>query len=199
MIKEELKRGIITENPTLVLVLGLCPSLATSTSIQNGIGMGLTATFILTCSNAIISLVRKLIPDKVRIPCYIVIIAAFVSIVQLLLKAYLPALDKQLGIFVPLIVVNCIILGRAEAYASKNGVFKSIIDGLVIGLGFTISLGILSFIREILGSNKLLGLKFFPGYEPMTVFILAPGGFFTIAFVMAIVRYLGNRKKGAKA
>ena len=196
MIIQEIKRGIIDENPILVLALGLCPSLAVSTSVQNGFGMGVAATFVLTCSNVIISMLRKVIPDKVRIPCFIVVIATFVTIVQLVMKAYLPALDKQLGIFVPLIVVNCVILGRAEAYASKNNIFKSFIDGIVIGMGFTVSLCILSVIREILGSNKLLGLKFFPGYQPMTVFILAPGGFFTIAFVMGVVKYLGNRKKG---
>ncbi|NLW31149.1 MAG: electron transport complex subunit E [Fibrobacter sp.] len=197
MIKDELRRGIIHENPILVLALGLCPSLAVSTSLQNGFGMGMAATFVLACSNVIISSMRRIIPDKVRIPCFIVVIAAFVTMVQLIMKAYLPALDKQLGIFVPLIVVNCIILGRAEAFASKNSISKSLVDGIVIGLGFTFSLCILSIIREILGSNKLLGLKFFPGYEPMTIFILAPGGFFTIAFVMAVVRYLGNRRKGA--
>jgi electron transport complex protein RnfE len=197
MIAEEFKRGIIDENPILVLALGLCPSLATSTSVQNGLGMGLAATFVLACSNIIVSLLRKVIPDKVRIPCFIVVIATFVTIVQLVMKAYLPALDKQLGIFVPLIVVNCVILGRAEAFASKNNMFRSLVDGIVMGLGFTVSLCILSIIREIIGSNKLLGLKFFPGYEPMTVFILAPGGFFTIAFVMGVIKYLGNRKKGA--
>ena len=196
-IGEEFKRGIISENPILVLALGLCPSLATSTSVQNGLGMGMAATFVLTCSNIIVSLLRKVIPDKVRIPCFIVVIATFVTIVQLVLKAYLPALDKQLGIFVPLIVVNCVILGRAEAFASKNNIFRSLIDGIVMGLGFTGSLCILSVIREILGSNKLFGLKFFPGYEPMTVFILAPGGFFTIAFVMGMIKFLGSRKKGA--
>jgi Na+-translocating ferredoxin:NAD+ oxidoreductase subunit E len=196
MIYEEIKRGVIDENPILVIALGLCPSLAISTSVQNGLGMGVAVTFVLACSNVIISLLRKVIPDKVRIPCFIIIIASFVSIVQLIMKAYLPALDKQLGIFVPLIVVNCIILGRAEAYASKNNVFKSLIDGLVMGMGYTVSLCIFSIIREILGSNKLFGLKFLPGYEPMTVFILAPGGFFTIACVMGIVKYLGNRKKG---
>ncbi len=197
MIAEEFKRGIIDENPILVLALGLCPALATSTSVQNGLGMGLAATFVLSCSNVIVSMLRKVIPDKVRIPCFIVVIATFVTIVQLVMKAYLPTLDKQLGIFVPLIVVNCVILGRAEAFASKNNMFRSLIDGIVMGLGFTVSLCILSIIREILGSNKLLGLKFFPGYEPMTVFILAPGGFFTIAFVMGVIKYLGNRKKGA--
>lgn len=197
MIKDELRRGIIIENPILVLALGLCPSLAVSTSLQNGFGMGMAATFVLACSNVIISSMRKIIPEKVRIPCFIVVIAAFVTMVQLIMKAYLPALDKQLGIFVPLIVVNCIILGRAEAFASKNSVGRSLIDGIVMGLGFTSSLCILSIIREILGSNKLLGLKFLPGYEPMTIFILAPGGFFTIAFVMAMVRFLSNRRKGA--
>jgi electron transport complex protein RnfE len=197
MIGKEFRRGIIDENPILVLALGLCPSLATSTSVQNGLGMGIAATFVLACSNIIVSMLRKVIPDKVRIPCFIVVIATFVTIVQLVLKAYLPALDKQLGIFVPLIVVNCVILGRAEAFASKNNMFRSLVDGIVMGLGFTLSLCILSIIREILGSNKLLGLKFFPGYEPMTVFILAPGGFFTIAFVMGVIKYLGNRKKGA--
>lgn len=197
MIKDELKRGILYENPILVLALGLCPSMAVSTSLQNGFGMGMAATFVLACSNVIISSMRKIVPEKVRIPCFIVVIAAFVTMVQLILKAYLPALDKQLGIFVPLIVVNCIILGRAEAFASKNGIGKSLIDGIVIGLGFTASLCVLSIIREILGSNKLLGLKFLPGYEPMSIFILAPGGFFTIAFVMAAVRFLSNRKKGA--
>ena len=197
MIIQEFKRGLFDENPILVLALGLCPALATSTSLQNGFGMGMAATFVLICSNLIVSLLRKVIPDKVRIPCFIVVIATFVTIVQLVLKAYLPALDKQLGIFVPLIVVNCIILGRAEAFASKNNIFMSIIDGIVIGLGFTFALCILSIIREIIGSNKLLGLKFIPGYQPMTVFILAPGGFFTIAFVMGLIRYFGNRKKGS--
>ncbi len=197
MIREELKRGIFTENPIFILVLGLCPSLATSTAIKNGIGMGLAVTFVLACSNVIISVVRKVIPDKVRIPCFIVIIATFVSVVQLLMKAYLPALDKQLGIFVPLIVVNCIILGRAEAFASKNNIFLSLLDGIGIGLGYTLSLAVLSIIRESLGSNKLLGLNFIPGYEPMTVFILAPGGFFTIALVMALVRRYSSRKKEA--
>jgi Na+-translocating ferredoxin:NAD+ oxidoreductase subunit E len=197
MIIKELKRGIIAENPILVLALGLCPALATSTSVKNGFGMGMAATFVLVCSNIIVSLFRKAIPAKVRIPCFIVIIATFVTIVQLVLKAYLPELDKNLGIFIPLIVVNCVILGRAEAFASKNNVFASIIDGFVMGLGFTFALCILSVIREILGSNKLLGLNFLPGFKPMTVFILAPGGFFTIAFVMGMIKHFSNKKKGA--
>ena len=195
MIKEELKRGIITENPILILALGLCPALAVSTSLQNGFGMGVAATFVLTCSNIIIAMIKKMIPAKVRIPCYIVVIATFVTIVQLVMKAYFPVLDKQLGIFVPLIVVNCIILGRAEAFASKNNVIRSFIDGIVMGLGFTISLCILSIIREILGSNKLWGLNFIPGFQPMTLFILAPGGFLTIALVMGIVNYFRQKKE----
>lgn len=197
MILSELKRGIIDENPIFVIALGLCPTLATSTSVTNALGMGAAVIFVLTFSNIIISLLRKIIPDKVRIPCYIVVIATFVTIVQLVMKAYLPALDKQLGIFVPLIVVNCIILGRAEAYASKNGIFKSMIDGIVMGLGFTISLSILSIIREVIGNNTVMGLKVIPHYKPMTIFILAPGGFFTIAFVMGLIRYLSSRKKGS--
>lgn len=197
MIIKELKRGIITENPILVLALGLCPALATSTSVKNGFGMGMAATFVLVCSNIIVSLFRKAIPAKVRIPCFIVIIATFVTIVQLVMKAYLPALDKSLGIFIPLIVVNCVILGRAEAFASKNNIFAAGIDGFVMGFGFTFALCILSIIREILGSNKLFGLNFLPGFKPMTVFILAPGGFFTIAFVMGMIKYFSNKKKGA--
>lgn len=195
MIKEELKRGIITENPVLILALGLCPALAVSTSLQNGVGMGLATTFVLICSNIVISSIKRITPEKIRIPCYIIVIATFGTIVQLIMKAYFPVLDKQLGIFVPLIVVNCVILGRAEAYASKNSVFHSFIDGIVMGLGFTISLCILSIIREILGCNKLLGLKFFPGFQPITLFILAPGGFLTIAFVMGIVNYLRQKRE----
>ncbi len=195
MLKEELKRGIITENPILILALGLCPALAVSTSLKNGFGMGVAATFVLTCSNLIISIIKKLIPDRVRIPCFIIVIATFVTITQLVMKAYFPDLDKQLGIFVPLIVVNCIILGRAEAFASKNNIIHSLVDGIVMGLGFTVSLCILSTIREILGSNKLLGLTFLPGFKPMTLFILAPGGFFTIAFVMGIVNAVRQKNK----
>jgi len=198
MLGQELKRGIITENPILILALGLCPSLAVSTSVKNGLGMGLAATFVLACSNVIISIIKGWIPDKVRIPCYIVVIAAFVSILQLLIKAYLPSLDSQLGIFIPLIVVNCIILGRAEAFASKNNPARSLVDGIVMGLGFTVSLLILSCIREFLGSNKIFDLLVVPNFQPMTAFVLAPGGFFAIAFVMGTVNCIRNRK-GAKA
>jgi len=194
MIKEEFSRGIITENPILMLALGLCPALAVSTSIKNGLGMGLAATFVLCCSNVIVSIIKNWIPEKVRIPSFIVVIATFVTIVQLCMAAYLPALNKQLGIFVPLIVVNCVILGRAEAYASKNNVFRSLLDGIVMGLGFTVALCILAFIRELLGSNKLWGLKVIPGFQPMTIFILAPGGFLTIAFVMGIKNYFSQKR-----
>ena len=195
MLLDELKRGLITENPILILALGLCPALAVSTSIKNGIGMGLAATFVLTCSNLIVSLVRRGIPPRVRIPCYIVVIATFVTIVELVMKAYFPGLNERLGIFVPLIVVNCVILGRAEAFASKNSLGRSVLDGIVMGMGFTAALCLLSAIRELLGSNKLGGLLVVPGYEPMTLFILAPGGFLTIAFVMATVNHLRGRKE----
>ena len=195
MILKDFKRGLFSENPIFVLALGLCPALATSTSLENGLGMGAAVTFVLVCSNIIVSLVRKFIPDKVRIPCYIVIIATFVTLVQLLMKAYFPALDKKLGIFVPLIVVNCVILGRAEAFASKNNVIKSAIDGFVMGIGFTFALGTLSIIREVLGANKLWGLNVIPSFKPMTVFVLAPGGFFAIALVLVIIRYYSNKNK----
>ncbi len=194
MLGEEIKRGVVTENPILILALGLCPSLAVSTSVRNGLGMGLAATFVLACSNVIISIIKKWIPEKVRIPCFIVVIATFVSILQLILKAYIPVLDQQLGIFIPLIVVNCIILGRAEAFASKNNPFASLVDGLVMGMGFTVSLLILSVIRELLGSNKIFDLLVIPKFQPMTAFVLAPGGFFAIALVMGIVNFLRSRK-----
>lgn len=195
MIREELKRGLVAENPILVLALGLCPALAVSTAVTNGFGMGLAATFVLICSNLIISLVKQWIPAKVRIPCYIVVIATFVTIVELVMKAYLPALDKALGMFVPLIVVNCVILGRAEAFASKNNPLRAVLDGLVMGLGFTLALCILSTIRELFGANKLLDLKVVPGFQPMTIFILSPGGFFTIALVMGLINYFRGRRE----
>jgi len=198
MITKELKRGIITENSILILALGLCPSLAVSTSVKSGLGMGIATTFVLTLSNVIISIVKGSIPEKVRIPCYIVIIAAFVSILHLFIKAHMPALDSQLGIFIPLIAVNCIILGRAEAFASKNNPARSFVDGVVMGLGFAVSLLILSALREFLGSNKIFDLLVIPGFQPMTIFILAPGGFFMIALVMGIVNRI-RAKKEAKA
>ncbi len=194
-IGTELKRGVLTENPIFVLALGLCPSLGVSTSVSNGLGMGLASTFVLIGSNIIISLLKKVIPEQVRIPAYIIVIASFVTIVQMVMQAYLPALYTSLGIFIPLIVVNCIILGRAEAFASKNNVINSAIDGLVMGLGFTVALVVLSTIREILGANKLLGLEFIPGFKPMTIFILAPGGFFTIAFVVGLINFFKMKKE----
>jgi electron transport complex protein RnfE len=195
MIGKELKRGVLTENPILILALGLCPSLAVSTSVKNGLGMGVAATLVLMCSNVIISMAKNWIPEKVRIPCYIVIIAAFVSILHLLIKVYTPMLDSQLGIFIPLIAVNCIILGRAEAFASKSNPAQSLVDGFVMGLGFTVSLLILSVMREFLGSNKIFDLLVVPNFQPMTVFILAPGGFFVIAFVMGLVNYFREKRR----
>jgi electron transport complex, RnfABCDGE type, E subunit len=194
MITEELKRGIVSENPIFALALGLCPALAISTSVTNALGMGAAVIFVLTGSNIIVSSVRKLVPDKVRIPCYITIIATFVTIVDLWMKAYAPLLNRQLGIFVPLIVVNCIILARAESYASQNNVRKSALDGLAIGLGFALSLVAIATVREVLGSNRLFGLTVIPGFHPMLVFAIAPGGFFTIAALLAIVNYRRLKK-----
>ncbi|MCL1947194.1 MAG: electron transport complex subunit E [Chitinivibrionia bacterium] len=192
---QELKRGVFTENPIFVLALGLCPTLGVSTSVENGIGMGIATTLVLICSNAMISIFKDLIPDRVRIPCFIVIIATFVSVVQLLIKAYFPEIDTYLGIFIPLIVVNCIIFARAEAFAAKNSVLPSITDGLVMGIGYTVALVVLSALREFLGANRLLGLSVIPGYSPMTIFVLAPGGFFTIALVLAIINSFKLRGK----
>jgi len=195
MLGDEVKRGVITENPILILALGLCPSLAVSTSITNGIGMGLATMFVLVCSNVIISIIKNWVPDKVRIPCFIVVSAAFVSILHLFIKAHMPLLDQQFGIFIPLIAVNCIILGRAEAFASKNNLGRSFTDGIVMGMGFTVSLLILSGIREFLGSNKIFDLLVIPRFQPMTAFALAPGGFFTIAFVMWLISFIRSRKE----
>ncbi|MFH1692181.1 MAG: electron transport complex subunit E [Candidatus Omnitrophota bacterium] len=186
----EFSKGIIRENPIFFIVLGLCPALAVSTSVQNALGMGMAATFVLLCSNIIISLIRNVIPDKIRIPCFIVVIATFVSIVELMLKAYLPALDKSLGIFVPLIVVNCIIMGRAEAFASKNPVVFSIFDALGMGLGFTLALFIISFIRETLGSGKLAGYSLSNSFEPANVIALAPGALLVLGLLIGGIRWL---------
>lgn len=178
--------GLIKENPTFVLMLGMCPTLGTTTSALNGMGMGLATMFVLICSNAAISSVRNLIPDKVHIPAYVIIIAAFVTILQLCMQAYLPALYASLGLFIPLIVVNCIVLGRAEAFAAKNGVFDSALDGLGIGLGFTIALTILGAVRELLGTGMIFGLPVFPEDYGMLLFILAPGAFITLGLLIAI-------------
>ncbi|MBN2135952.1 MAG: electron transport complex subunit E [Acidobacteria bacterium] len=192
----ELTKGIVRENPLLVLLLGLCPSLAVTTSVQNGIGMGLAATFVLVCSNVVISMIRNIIPPKVRIPAFIVVIASFVTIVDLVLHAYMYDLWKSLGLFIPLIVVNCIILGRAEAFASRNSVFLSFLDGIGMGLGFTFALILLSSIREILGNGSFAGIKLFgESFEPAVLMILPPGAFITLGFIVAGVNKLNSRKK----
>lgn len=186
-ITERLYNGIIKENPTFVMMLGMCPTLAVTTSAMNGLGMGLTTTAVLMLSNAMISALRNVIPDKVRIPAYIVIVASFVTIVQMLLQAYLPDLNESLGIFIPLIVVNCIILGRAEAYASKNPVIPSLFDGIGMGLGFTIALTTIGIFRELLGNGSIFGWHLLPsGYVPITIFIMAPGAFFVLAMLTAL-------------
>lgn len=184
-----LSRGIIKENPTFVLLLGMCPTLGTTTSAINGMGMGAATMFVLIMSNIVISLVKNFIPDKVRIPSFIVIIASFVTIVQLCMQAYLPSLYETLGVFIPLIVVNCIILGRAEAFASKNGVFKSMLDGIGMGLGFTLSLTILGAVREVLGSGAIFGYKFIAG-DGILIFVLAPGAFIVLSYLMVIFKKL---------
>ena len=197
-IAERLKNGIITENPTFVQMLGMCPTLAVTSSAINGLGMGLTTMVILTMSNFMISLLRKLIPDKVRIPAYIVIIASFVTIVQFVLQAYIPSLNDSLGIFIPLIVVNCIILGRAEAYASKNGVVSSLFDGVGMGLGFTLALTIIGAVRELLGAGQVFGINVMPqSYVPCSIFVLAPGAFFVLAALTATqnkIKRAGEKK-----
>ena len=191
---ERLFNGLIKENPTFVLMLGMCPTLAVTTSAINGLGMGLTTTVVLILSNVLISMLRKVIPDGVRIPAFIVIIASFVTIVELLLNAYIPSLYKALGIYIPLIVVNCIILGRAEAYASKNGVIYSAFDGLGMGLGFTMGLTCIGIVRELIGNGTVFDFRVMPlSYEPLTIFILAPGAFLVLAFLTAIMNKLKMR------
>ncbi|MCR4803044.1 MAG: electron transport complex subunit E [Lachnospiraceae bacterium] len=184
---ERLYNGIVKENPTFVLMLGMCPTLAVTSSAINGMGMGLTTTVVLMASNMIISALRKIIPDKVRIPAFIVIVASLVTIVQLLLEAYVPTLYDALGIYIPLIVVNCIILGRAESYASKNGIFLSMFDGIGMGLGFTIGLTLIGVFRELLGGGTIFNVSVTPSnYEPITIFVLAPGAFFVLACLTAL-------------
>lgn len=196
--KERLVNGIVKENPTFVLMLGMCPTLAVTTSAMNGLGMGLTTMVVLALSNAVISLLRGIIPGKVRIPAFIVIIASFVTIVELLLEGFIPALYDALGIYIPLIVVNCIILGRAEAYASKNAVLASLFDGIGMGLGFSVALTCIGAVRELLGAGTLFGYALMPeSYVPCTIFIMAPGAFFVLAMLTAIqnkVKIAGERK-----
>ena len=200
-----LTKGIIKENPVLVLLLGCCPTLAVTTSCFNGLGMGVSTLAVLVCANIVISLLRNIIPDKVRIPCFIVVIAAFVTIVQFALKAYMPELDKALGLFIPLIVVNCIILGRAEMFASKNGVIDSALDGIGMGIGFTLALGLMGLIREFLGSGYILagivgvnGINVYADIAtPAGIFMLAPGGFFIFGIKIAAVNFF-TKGKGTK-
>lgn len=197
-VVERLKNGIMNENPTFVLMLGMCPTLAVTTSAINGLGMGLTTMVVLALSNMFISLLRKVIPDKVRIPAFIVIIASFVTVVELLLKAYIPFLYDALGLYIPLIVVNCIILGRAEAYASKNNVVLSLFDGIGMGLGFTVALTVIGAVREFIGAGELFGFAVMPeSYVPCSIFVLAPGAFFVLAALTALqnkVKLAGERK-----
>lgn len=193
---ERLKAGIIKDNPTFVQVLGMCPTLAVTTSAINAIGMGLSTTAVLICSNFAISLIRNVIPSKIRIPAFIVVIASFVTVVEFLLKAYVPSLYSSLGLFIPLIVVNCIILGRAEAYASKNKPIASMFDGLGMGLGFTASLTVIGCIRELLGVGTMFGKQIMPSfYTPATVMILAPGAFFTLGILMAVLNSVKANKQ----
>ncbi|MCZ8069138.1 MAG: electron transport complex subunit E [Cytophagales bacterium] len=191
--KENFLKGLVRENPVLVLLLGCCPTLGVTSSATNAIGMGLATLFVLVMSNLVISLVKNVIPDKVRIPSFIVIIAAFVTVVQLLMEAYTPALFEQLGLFIPLIVVNCIVLGRAEAFASRYSVGASVVDGLGMGLGFTLALLLLGSAREVLGSLSWFGLKFSES-DGMLVFVLAPGAFITLGFIIAIMNGLKKKK-----
>ena len=195
-----LTKGIIKENPVLVLLLGTCPTLATTSSALNGLGMGVSAMAVLICSNIVISLLAKIIPDKVRIPCYIVVIAGFVTVVQFVLQAFVPSLYDSLGLFIPLIVVNCIILGRAEMFASKNNALDSALDGIGMGLGFTLALGIMGAIREIIGAGTIFGIALpWLSVHPMLIIALAPGGFFVYAIMIAAINHFtkGNGVKGS--
>ena len=188
-----LASGIIKNNPTFVLVLGMCPTLGTTTSAENGMGMGLATTAVLIMSNLVISLIKNIIPDKVRIPAFIVVIASFVTIIQMLMQAFVPALYAALGVFIPLIVVNCIILGRAEAFASKNSPVDSIMDGIGIGIGFTLSLTVIGAVREVLGNGALFGMPLgISDYTPL-VFVLAPGGFLTLGYLMVLFNKLAKK------
>ncbi|MBO4443306.1 MAG: electron transport complex subunit E [Bacteroidaceae bacterium] len=186
--------GLIKENPTFVLLLGMCPTLGTTSSAINGMSMGLATTFVLICSNVVIALLRNLIPDKVHIPAYIVVIASFVTALQMIMQAFLPELYKTLGLFIPLIVVNCIILGRAEAFAAKNGPVPSFFDGLGMGLGFTCALTLLGALRELLGTGSFFGLHVLPASTNMLVFVLAPGAFITLGFLIAAFNALNAKK-----
>ena len=197
---ERLYNGIVKENPTFILMLGMCPTLAVTTSAVNGFGMGVSTLAVLVVSNLVISLLRKVIPDEVRLPAYIVIVASLVTVVELLTEAYLPALYSALGIYIPLIVVNCIILGRAEAFASKNPPVLSAMDGIGMGLGFTMALTILGIIREILGNGSVFGFSLFPeGFQPAIMMILPPGGFIALGLVLGVIALIKRNRKGDAA
>ncbi len=185
-----LMNGIIKENPIFVLLLGMCPTLGTTSSAMNGLGMGLATLFVLVCSNVVISLVKNIIPDAVRIPSYIVIIASFVTLLQMAMQAYVPALYSTLGLFIPLIVVNCIVLGRAESFAAKNTPLSSLFDGLGMGLGFTLALTLLGSVRELLGTGKIFEIVIFPEHYGMLLFVLAPGAFIALGYLIAIINKL---------
>ena len=187
-----ISRGLVKENPTFVLVLGMCPTLAVTTSAINGLSMGLATMFVLILSNIVISLISPLVPDKVHIPVYIVVIATFVTVLQLLMQAYVPDIYKTLGLFIPLIVVNCIVLGRAEAFASKNGALDSALDGIGIGLGFTVSLTVIGVVREILGSGAAFGFKFIPG-DGILAFVMAPGAFLVLGYLMVLFNKIAKK------
>lgn len=196
----EFTKGLVIENPVLRLVLGTCPTLATTTSVESAIGMGFAASIVLICSNIVISALRKVIPSKVRIPAYVVIIAGFVTIVQMLVKAFLPQIDEMLGVYLPLIVVNCIILGRAEAFAGKNTVLYSAVDGMGMGVGFTAALLLMAGIRELLGAGSIAGFTVLPeAIPPMTIFVLAPGGFFVFGILIALANKVAERNGKPKA
>lgn len=186
--------GILKENPIFVLLIGMCPTLATTTSAINGLGMGLSTTFVLICSNIVIAALKNVIPDKVRIPAFIVVIASFVTIVQLVMEAYVPALYASLGLFIPLIVVNCLILARAEAFANKNTIINSMFDGIGMGLGFTFALTILGGVREMLGSGSLFDYKFIGDNDGILIFVLAPGAFITLGYIIALINRLSKKK-----
>ena len=191
--------GLITENPTFVLLLGMCPTLAVTTGVTNAIGMGLSTAVVLTCSNIVISLLRNFIPNKIRIASYVVIIAGFVTIVQMLMNAYVPALAGSLGIYIPLIVLICIILGRAEAFASKNNVLLSAFDGLGMGLGFTCALTLIASVREILGAGTFAGIRLFgEGFQPASIMILPPGAFLTLGILLAVINGISAKRKKSK-
>ncbi len=190
-----LTNGLIKENPIFFQLIGMCPTLAVTTGMKNGVGMGLATTAVLICSNVVISAMRKIIPDKIRIPAFIVVISTFVTIIGLMMEAYVPALFKSLGIFIPLIVVNCLILARAEAFAFKNGVAESAMDGVGMGLGFTIALAILGGVRELLGAGSLYGFNVLgPAYQPAIIMILPPGAFVTLGFLLALNNWIKSRK-----